>query len=76
MSHNSFDSRELIKISEGLDKNHTILGIHLTGNEGDTDAMGFIECHDDDGLIVKEDISRHMLFTRIEPILRTGVRTN
>jgi len=51
MSHNGFDSLELEKISEGLDENHTILGIHFAGNEGDIDALGFIKRHDDKGLV-------------------------
>ena len=50
MSHNNLDSRELKIMSEGLNENVTILGIHLTGNEGETDAMGFIKHHDPDGV--------------------------
>ena len=48
-SHNYFDSRELEVINEGLSENHTILGIHLAGNEGETDALGFIKPHDHKG---------------------------
>jgi len=28
--------------AEGLKENHTLLGIHMVGNEATTDAMGFI----------------------------------
>lgn len=56
-------------MKEGLDQNHTILGLHLAGNEGATDAMGFIERYDDDGLVDKEDVGLHSLFTRIKPNL-------
>jgi hypothetical protein len=50
MSHNNIDSRELKIMSEGLDSNHTILGLHLTGNEGEIDSLGFISHHDPDGI--------------------------
>lgn len=43
LSHNGFDSRELQIISEGLNSNHEILGIHLNGNEGEVDVEGFIK---------------------------------
>jgi len=49
LSHNYFDSRELELINEGLSENHTILGIHMAGNEGETDALGFIKHHAHNG---------------------------
>ena len=51
LSHNYFDSQELEVVSQGLDKNHTILGIHFGGNEGDIDALGFLKTYDDQGLV-------------------------
>ena len=33
----------------GLDGNHSILGIHLAGNEGTIDAMGFVNPFGADG---------------------------
>ena len=59
-------------MKEGLDRNHTILGLHLAGNEGATNAMGFIDRYDEDGLVDKEDIGLHCLFTRIKPNLQMG----
>lgn len=74
-SCNGFDAREveimgkvlltlisLLYIAEGLKENHTILGIHMLGNEATTDAMGFIvPCRSPDKL---EDGKCHV-FTRI-----------
>ena len=33
---------ELEIISEGLQENHTILGLHMVGNERNINAMGFL----------------------------------
>ena len=63
-----------MSMKEGLDENHTILGLHLTGNEGVTDAMGFINHYDEDGLVDKEDVGLHCLFSRINPSLEMGTR--
>lgn len=43
MSHNYFDSRELSIIKVGFSENHTILGMHFSGNEGVIDAFGHIQ---------------------------------
>jgi len=61
-------------MKEGLDENHTILGLHLAGNEGVIDAMGFINHYDEDGLVDKEDVGLHCLFSRINPSLEMGTR--
>jgi len=65
LSHNSFDSREITTMKEGLDENHTILGLHFAGNEGDTNALGFIQEHDYDGKTHIESIASAQIFTRI-----------
>jgi hypothetical protein len=75
-SHNNFDSRELTKISEGLNQNHSILGIHMAGNEGSTNALGYIDEHDPDGIEGAEDVGKHAIFTRIKPTLKMGVIKN
>ena len=49
ISHNNLRALEILTISEGLRANHTILGIHLIGNEGEIDANGFV--------VQSEDIS-------------------
>jgi glutamate mutase epsilon subunit len=64
LSHNTIDSRELIEMKKGLDQNHSILGIHLAGNEGTVDALGFMNPFDEDGKQV-EDIGIHNIMTRI-----------
>ena len=65
ISHNNLDSRELIEMKVGLDQNHTILGIHLQGNEGTVDALGFFNPFHADGNQEQEDIGLHSLLTRI-----------
>jgi len=42
ISHNGFDSEEVKILAEGLLENQTILGVHMEGNEGKTDALGFV----------------------------------
>ena len=37
-SNNGFSATEIEVIAEGLKDNHTILGIHMIGNEATTDA--------------------------------------
>jgi len=41
-SNNDFAAPEIEIIAEGLKENHTILGIHMIGNEATTDALGFV----------------------------------
>ncbi len=60
LSYNFFDARELSEINEGLNKNHTILGLHIDGNEGWIDSLGFIHPLDENGLISKEVEQRAM----------------
>lgn len=42
MSHCDLSKPECFKMNEGLLGNHTILGLHMTGNQLDTDPNGFI----------------------------------
>lgn len=67
LSHNGFDARELEIMKGGLEDNHILLGLHLEGNEGSIDALGFIQPHDLKGMVDSEDPSRHHIFTRIRP---------
>ena len=76
MSHNGFDSREVEIFREGLDLNHTIYGLHFAGNEGATDALGFINHFDHDRQKEVEDVGKHAVFSRIKPNLRGGVVRN
>lgn len=43
ISHNDLQWPEMEVIGEGLKDNHTILGIHVRGNEAQVDSRGFIE---------------------------------
>ncbi|CAG9334034.1 unnamed protein product [Blepharisma stoltei] len=42
LSYNYLTQQECLNIGEGLKKNHTLLGIHLQGNECQVDSKGFI----------------------------------
>jgi hypothetical protein len=42
MSHNNIESDDVEIIAEGLKSNHSILGIHFTGNKGFVDMKGFL----------------------------------
>ena len=42
LSYCDFNRLECFKMNEGLLTNHSIMGLHMTGNELDTDANGFI----------------------------------
>ena len=46
LSHNGLMDQEIDIISEGLKENHTILGLHMIGNQKSTDAMGYITSRD------------------------------
>ena len=63
-------------MSEGLEKNHSIMGLHTAGNEGFTDALGFFNHHDHDAQHDLEDLAKQVCFTRIKPNLDQGVVTN
>jgi hypothetical protein len=42
LSHNGFSTEQAQQISVGLNENHTILGLHMLGNECDVDTKGFV----------------------------------
>ena len=74
LSHNNIDCRELTEMKKGLDQNHTLLGLHLAGNEGSVDALGFINPFDEDGKQV-ENVGVHSIMTRIQPNLKMGCKS-
>lgn len=43
LSHNLFSSADCALIQKGLVSNHTVVGLHLDGNDGKVDAQGFVE---------------------------------
>lgn len=49
ISFNAFDSKEIEVISTGLKENHTLLGIHVDGNDCTVNSLGFLEAFDHDG---------------------------
>jgi hypothetical protein len=56
------DVSELKLLAEGLEFNNTVLGIHMLGNEAETNAAGFVDlCKD----TVGQDFAHFSLFTRI-----------
>ena len=67
MSYNSLKADDCSVIKEGLDENNSILGLHMVGNEFDTDAQGFIRPDSD------VNPATHHIMTKILPNLETGV---
>jgi hypothetical protein len=53
-------------IAEGLKNNHTILGLHLLGNEAETDPSGFVKAR----RAAKE--SKSHVYSRILPSMVAG----
>lgn len=65
LSHNGFMDEEIQIMSDGLKENHTILGMHMLGNEKSTDTLGYITARDDN------PAASHIM-TRIKPVLDIG----
>ena len=42
-SHNNLEKRDVESFSEGLKSNHTIMGVHFLGNQGEIDGQGFLK---------------------------------
>ena len=42
LSHNGFTKSDCAVLAEGLQKNRTLLGLHMIGNECNTDTLGFV----------------------------------
>jgi hypothetical protein len=66
ISQNNLTEKECCLINQGLTHNHTILGIHMIGNEASTDALGFVHAGE-------QETSVSHLFTRIKPGMNMGV---
>jgi hypothetical protein len=47
LSHNHITSENIVTLSNDMDKNHSILGIHLKGNAATVDSLGFITAYED-----------------------------
>ena len=43
MSHNGLTEQDVEIFSPGLKENHTIMGLHMTGNKARTDTLGFVD---------------------------------
>jgi hypothetical protein len=43
LSYNRLSKLECYNIGQGLLENHTLVGLHLRGNEGEVDTLGFIK---------------------------------
>ena len=42
MSHNNIRLDDVEIMADGLKQNHTIMGLHFIGNDGDIDVKGFL----------------------------------
>jgi hypothetical protein len=47
ISYNNLRLNDMKIIGESLVRNHTILGIHIMGNEGEVDKKGFIKASEE-----------------------------
>jgi hypothetical protein len=47
LSHNLFSAADCKAIQQGLNANHTVMGLHLDGNDASIDSQGFVEERDD-----------------------------
>ena len=65
LSHNNLKKQDILIMEEGLRENHTLLGIHMVGNEINTDSLGFFKDQS------SEPGVSHII-TRIKPSLATG----
>ena len=68
ISNWNFWGEDIETINKGLTDNHTILGIHILGNMGTTDTLGYV--HKSDEI----DYAMWNIFTRIKPTLERGVQ--
>jgi len=65
----NFKAKHAERLNEGLMKNHSILGIHMLGNEAEVDGHGFIR--------PKElNIPLCQIYTRLEPTLDHSIIKN
>lgn len=68
-SNNDFSAPEIEIMAEGLKENHSIMGLHMIGNEATVDGMGFIQANRSNA---KLDNSKAHVFSRIRPNLEMG----
>ncbi|CDW87404.1 UNKNOWN [Stylonychia lemnae] len=66
LSFNSFKREDIKIIGEGLKNNHTILGIHMLGNDAEVNQLGFV-----DGFKKEDNHLMGHVFTRIPAHLKT-----
>lgn len=67
LSHNNFSMEDCKEISKGLNQNKSVLGLHMSGNYRDTNALGFIN------KLSSPDPGIAHVHTRIHESLETGV---
>ena len=67
IGHNSLKQKEMDVIAEGLKLNHTILGMHLQGNEAQVDSEGFLVNRQQNEREGKEMIAKNQILSRISP---------
>ena len=72
ISFADFDSTEIEIISKGLNENHSILGLHVDGNDCDIDAMGFLQAHDHLGLVNRGDVAKMAIWSRMPKDFQSG----
>ena len=65
LSYVGFSREDFTSLNQGLKYNHTILGIHLIGNQGGIDSLGF--CSGD-----LDPPSSSQLISKINPNLKAG----
>lgn len=70
ISNCNFDGKDIEIMNQGLISNHNILGIHMLGNMGRTDTLGFLHKSDE------VDYALATLYTRIKPTLERGHKHN
>ena len=66
ISHDGFVIEDVKVIAEGLKNNHSLLGIHMIGNEAEIDALGFAKP------VKSNKMAESHAMTRIAPDLVQG----
>lgn len=70
MQHNNLTKSECQIFGEGLKENHSIMGIHMLGNDADVDPLGFVNTDN-----TRKESKSHV-YCRIKPGLDTGAIQN
>ena len=58
LSFCGFSKQDCEMMNKGLSKNQTIMGIHMTGNDGSVSYLGYIVNKEDHDCAVESQISR------------------